>query len=98
MVDNLKIFPFLKSRIINNLKSEMPKYLALAEDVSPRIDKNDWWRKHETELPHWSKACKSVEPSSAAAERVFLFFQTVLRSSKCRHWRTSIMLQYNKQN
>ena len=49
----------------------MPKYLALAEDVSPSVDKDDWWRKHETELPHWSKACKMVLSSSAVAERVF---------------------------
>ena len=75
-VDNLKIFPFLKSQhnIIDNLKNELPKYLAMVEDVSSSIDKNDWWMKHETELPHWSKACKMVllvQPSSAAAERVF---------------------------
>ena len=53
----------------------MPKYLALAEDVSPSVDKNDWWRKHETELPHWSKACKMVllvQPSSAAAANVII--------------------------
>ena len=46
----------------------------MAEDVSPSIDKNDWWMKHETELFHWSKACKIVllvQPSSAAAEQVF---------------------------
>ena len=47
----------------------------MAENVSPSVDKNnDWWRKHETELPHWSKACKMfllLEPSPAAAERVF---------------------------
>ena len=56
----------------------MPKYLALAEDVSPSVDKNDWWRKHETELPHWSKACKMVllvQSSPAAAERFFSSFK-----------------------
>ena len=40
----------------------------MAEDLSPSTDK------HETELPHWSKACKMVllvQPSSAAAKRVF---------------------------
>jgi hypothetical protein len=49
-VDNLKVFPFLKSQdVIDNLKSELPKYLALAEDVLS-IDKNDWWRRHESSL------------------------------------------------
>ena len=53
MQTTLKFFPSLNlSIIIDNLKSELHKYLAMAEDVSPSIDKNDWWMKHETELPH----------------------------------------------
>ena len=74
-VDNLKIFPSLNLSIIiiiiDNLTSELPKYLAMAENISPSIDKNDWWTKHETELPHWSNACKMVllvQPSSAATK------------------------------
>ena len=42
----------------------MPKYLALAEDVSLSIIGGG-------NMKHWSKACKMVLSSSAAAERVF---------------------------
>ena len=75
--------------IIDNLKSEKPKYLAMAEDISPSIDENNWWMKHETELLNWSQACKMVllvQPSSAVAERVFFcFFLTVLLNGKGPH-------------
>ena len=86
----------------DNLKSELPKYLAMAEDVSPSVDKNDWWMKHETELPHWSRACKMVllvQPSSAAAERVFSLlsnsFTERQMSSLEDYIETSIMIQQN---
>ena len=38
------------------------------------LDPMVWWKRHENDLPHWSKTCKMVllvQPSSAAAERVF---------------------------
>jgi len=39
-IEDLRIFPFLNSDyIINELKSEFPKYLAAAEDVAPTGDK-----------------------------------------------------------
>ena len=79
------------------MKSELPKYLAMAEDVSPSIDKNDWWMKHETsELFHWSKACKIVllvQPSSAATERVFS-----LLSNSFTEWQISSLEDYNYRN
>ena len=96
-VDNLKIFPSLNlSIIIDNLKSEL-QYLAMAEDVSPSINKNDWWTKHETELPHWSKVLL-VQPSSAAAKRVFSllsnsFTEQQMSSLEDYNIETSIMIQ-----
>ena len=69
-----------------------------------RVNKNDWWRKHETELPHWSKACKMVllvQPSSAAAESFFSSFKQFYGAANVviggLH-RNFLMLQYNKQN
>ncbi len=47
----------------------LPTYLAKADGFSLEMDKLDWWRKNENELPLWSKACKTVllvQPSSAA--------------------------------
>ncbi len=73
--DQLKVFPFFNSDDkLDELKAELPTYLAKADGVSTEMDKLDWWRKHENELPLWSKVCKTVllvQPSSAAAERVF---------------------------
>ena len=64
------------------LKSELPNYLAAAEDVSAQVDPLTWWKIHEDDLvPLWAKACKmvySVKPSSLAAERVFSILQASL--------------------
>ncbi len=58
-------------------------------------------------IAYWSKACKMnllVQPSSAAAERVFLFYQTFLLILKGPRWKnnyiieTSIMMQYNNKD
>ena len=73
-LDNLLVFPFLNSHIIDQLKLELPKYLASAEDISSTQDPVVWWKRHASDLPHWSKVCKEfllIQPSSAAAEHVF---------------------------
>ena len=71
-IDCLKEFPFLSSQeTIDGLKMEIPMYMAASEDVSTEIDLID-------ELPKWANAFKKVllvQPSSAAAERVFLILQ-----------------------
>jgi len=38
-IEDVHIFPFLNSDYIIELKSELPKYLAAAEDVAPTADK-----------------------------------------------------------
>ena len=44
-IERLRIFPFLDSdSIIDGLKVELPKYLATAEDISPEIDRLEWWK------------------------------------------------------
>ena len=70
---------------------EIPMYMAAAsevawfhcincssEDVSTEIDLIAWWKRHAIELPKWANAFKKVllvQPSSAAAERVFSILQ-----------------------
>ena len=80
--------PFL----INELKIELPNYLATAEDISSQI-KLEWWKKHE----HVSGML--VKPSSAAAERVFSILSNCFAerqtSSLEDYIETSVMLQYN---
>ncbi len=88
---------------LNNLKSELPSYLAKASDVSPNFDIMEWWKRNSDSLPHWAAAARKVltiQPSSAAAERVF---SLLTNSFFCRqeqalevYVEASIMLQYNK--
>ena len=76
-IDCLKAFLFLCSQeTIDELKMGIPMYMAVSEDVSTEIDLIAWWKRHGTELPKWANAFKKVllvQPSSAAAERVFNF-------------------------
>jgi len=73
MIDTLTAFPFLKEKI-SDLKLKLPLYLSRCCDVPESTDCLEWWKIHATELPVWSSAAKLtllVQPSSAAAERVF---------------------------
>ena len=105
-VDSLRAFPCLdQDSIIDGLKSELPQYMAKAEDVALTISRTDWWSHHESELPNWSKACKMsllFQPSSAAAERVFSLLQNSFNqqqySSLEDYIEASIMLLYNNRS
>lgn len=102
-IDNLRVLPFLDNNtIIYGLKCELPLYMAKADGLSVEADKMDWWKKHEAELPLWSTSCKSVlllQPSSAAAERVFSLLANSFCEQQTRaledYVQSSVMLQYN---
>ena len=104
MVDSLQVFPFL-IHLIPLLKSEMPLYIAKTADVSKEMDDADpleWWKLNASELPYWSSAARKVlvlQPSSAAAERVFSLlkasFSDQQDSSLQDYIEASLMLQYN---
>ena len=102
-IDDLRIFPFFDAdSIIDGLKGELPNYLATAEDISAEFDVMEWWKRHEHELPHWSRACKTlvlVQPSSAAAERVFSLLANSFNERQTHsledYIEASVMLQYN---
>ena len=89
---------------IDGLKSEIPTYMAAREDV-PRLptDINPvaWCKSHAMELPKWANAFRLVQlvqPSSAAAERVFSILQRFTaqqQSSLEDYLELSVMLQYN---
>ena len=52
-IGNLRVIPFLDTNtIINGLKTELAYYMAKANGLSLNVDKLDWWKQHETELPH----------------------------------------------
>jgi hypothetical protein len=104
-IDALRAFPFLDDiTVLDGLKQELPSYLAKAADVSPSIEPLPWWKNNAEDLPSWSKAvCKValVQPSSAAAERVFSLLQCSFGPqqdlSLQDYIECSLMLQYNKR-
>ena len=102
-LDSLSIYPFIDDNLLRNLKAELPAYQAAVEDVSADISVAEWWKNHEHELPSWSRACgliMLVQPSSAAAERVFSLlqaFSTQQQSSLEDYVSASVMLQYNNR-
>ena len=106
-VESLRAFPFLDSdAIINGLKAELPVYLAAAEDfnVLNEEQKVEWWHRQEERLPRWAMAVKQVlliQPSSAAAERVFSILKASFNEQQdCAlvdYIQASVMAQYNKR-
>ena len=104
-IDTLKAFPFLDNvTVLNGLKEELPLYLAKAADVSNSIETLSWWKKNSEDLPCWSGAvCKValVQPSSAAAERVFSLLNKSFDAQQDLalqdYVECSLMLQYNKR-
>ena len=103
----IETFPFLDSdEIINGLKAELPDYLAAAEDVSVLNEeqKVEWWHRQEERLPRWVTVVKQVlliQPSSAAAERVFSILKASFNEQQdCAlvdYIQASVMAQYNKR-
>ena len=92
--------------IINGLKAELPVYLAAAEDVNVLNEeqKVEWWHRQEERLPRWATAVKQVlliQPSSAAAERVFSILKASFNEQQdCAlvdYIQASVMAQYNKR-
>ena len=104
-IDGLVAFPFLNDQdTLLLLKKELPDYIAKATDVSAEMDPLEWWSRQEENLPHWSAAVRKVvlvQPSSAAAERVFSLLKATFSdqqdSTLQDYLETSLMLQYNKE-
>ena len=102
-VDNLKAIPiFQDTNVLDNLKAELPCYLSSAIDLGNDVDPLDWWKRHSTTLPSWSTAAATallVQPSSAAAERVFSLLKSSFgdqqEAALQDYIETSLMLQFN---
>ena len=103
-INSFTSFPFFDPDTISHLKDELPDYLAKVADVSAEMATLEWWRRHEGSLPCWTAAFRKVllvQPSSAAAERVFSLLNATFSdkqdSALQDYLETSIMLQYNKE-
>ena len=104
-VEALRIFPFLDNdTTIDSLVRELPQYITATQDVAIECEgrKVEWWKVHEERLPNWSSAVKKVllvQPSSAAAERVFSLlsasFHEQQENALSDYLQASVMLQYN---
>ena len=104
-LSSLSAFPCFDSEAIEGMKSELPTYLAAAEDVSPQIDPCEWWKHHSADIPMWARTFRKValiQPSSAAAERVFLLLQSSFGKQQEQsledYIQLSVMMQYNYRN
>ena len=67
------------------MKSELPTYLAAAEGVAPQFDHCEWWKYYSADIPMWARSLRKmalIQPSSAAAERVFSLLQRSFRKQQ----------------
>ncbi len=86
-LEELKNFPFVNNATIANLAHELPLYIAAADGVNVACeeDKVTWWAAHRDTLPHWYALVKKlllIQPSSAAAERVFSLLSNAFTSQQ----------------
>lgn len=100
-LNSLSAFPCFDSEAIEGMKSELPTYLAAAEGVAPQFDPCEWWKHHSAETPTWAKSFQKIaliQPSSAAAERVFSLLQSFGKQQEQSledYIQLSVMMQYN---
>lgn len=105
-LEELRNFPFVNNdATIANLAQELPLYIAAADGVNVACeeDKVTWWAAHRDTLPHWCALVKKlllIQPSSAAAERVFSLLSNAFTSQQDfalqDYLEASVMLRYNK--
>ena len=103
-LQELRCFPFLDNDgLIANLQQELPTFLAEANGVQiPAGDQMLWWHAHQEQLPYWSATTKRlalVQPSSAAAERVFSLLRAAFNDKQVDaledNLAVSVMMAYN---
>ena len=61
-------------KVLNSLKSELPTYFAMSENMADDTDLLAWWEQHAKKISSWGKDCQKIllcQPSSACVERVF---------------------------
>ena len=75
--------------VIQSLKDELPEYIVkvneLRNDFNQEVDTLQWWKDVSPELLSWSAAATKlvlVQPSSAAAERVFSLLVTMFEDQQ----------------
>lgn len=103
-IDALRAFPFFDhDDIIQDLQAELPMFVAAVDEVDVESDaeKLRWWS-HQAATPCWQKAVRKmmlVQPSSAAAERVFSLLNSCFDGDQATsledYVEAAVMLRYN---
>lgn len=73
-IDELSVIPFFTPQVLSELKEELPLYMSKASAVNESVCPLEWWRLNSGSQPKCSAELRKVllvQPSSAAAERVF---------------------------
>ena len=101
-VNSLRVIPAFEDSELERLKAELPTYIAKADGISSDLSALEWWKLNSMDLPSWSHGVKKVlaiQPSSAAAERVFSLLNTGfgdLQDNALRDYiEASVMLRFN---
>jgi hypothetical protein len=102
-LEELRNFPFVNNdATIANLAQELPLYIAAADGVNVACEEEKVTAHRDT-LPHWCALVKKlllIQPSSAAAERVFSLLSNAFTSHQDSalqdYLEASVMLRYNK--
>ena len=102
-LNQLACISFINSQSIEELKSELPKYMARAKDIDKEVCPLNWWKQNQDDLPVWSREAKKVfllQPSSASVERVFSLLKSSFgdkqETALQDYIEVSLMLQYNR--
>ena len=102
-VNSLQVIPAFEDSELERLKAELLRiYIAKVDGISFDLSALEWWKLNSMSLPSWSIGLKKVvamQPSSAAAERVFSLLSTGFRdlqeNSLSDYIEASIMLRFN---
>lgn len=100
----LSAIPFITENMLLALKEEYPLYMAAIEDLSSDCDILNFWKQYAANIPKWKEAAAKVlllQPSSAAAERVFSLLKNSFGDQQLKsledYIEASLVIQYNNK-
>ena len=105
VLNTLSAFSFITEPVLLNLKQEFPLYVAAVEDISGDLDAILFWKQYANNIPTWKETTAKVlllQPSSAAAERVFSILKNSFGDQQLRsledYLETSLIVQHNDKS
>ena len=102
-LNSLSTFTFVTENMLSALKEEYPLYVAATEDISLDCDTLMFWKQYANNIPKWKEVAAKIlllQPSSAAAERVFSLLKSSFRDQQLKsledYIEALLVIQYNK--